>query len=62
MKRRTYIFLWRDEGIEVRPSRGNTPEDVWAWAEINLRGARETPAQGKANVHNWGEVVEEGAE
>lgn len=59
MKKISYIFRWTDGGIEVRPPRHDTPEQVWDWAEIFLRGATETAAEGKASVHKFGEVVVE---
>jgi hypothetical protein len=53
-----YIFRWKENGIEVTRSKADTPEAVWAWSEINLRGASETPAQGYRTVHKLGEVIE----
>lgn len=53
-----YIFRWKDGNIEVWPSKAPTREEVWLWAETNLRGATETLAQGKRNVHQNGEVIE----
>ncbi len=61
MNRKRYIFRWKDvdgRPIEVTPSEGDSPEAVWAWATKYLRGATETPEQGRRNVRVNGEVIE----
>lgn len=57
-EKKQYIFRWKDENIEVTPSRRDTPEEVWEWAEIALRGCTESALQARRNVHKYGEVVE----
>ena len=62
VKRKQYIFRWKEDGIEVIPSKAGTPEEVWEFAERNLYPAQISRAEGKRIVHRFGEVVEcEGA-
>lgn len=51
----TYIFRWKECGIEVEPSEAATKEECWAWALKNLRGATEKDSR---NVQKNGEVIE----
>ena len=55
-----FIFRWKNidgHAVEVSPSVADTPEEVWAWATRNLRGATEAPQQGRHNVRKNGEVI-----
>ena len=57
MAKAKFIFRWKEENIEVTLSKAETEAEVWAWAEVWLRGATETPQQGKEHVHKYGEAI-----
>ena len=65
--KRKYVFRWKDVPVEVKPSRGDSPQDVWEFARKNLYPAYmypATPENAKEIEHflrENGEVVLEGA-
>jgi len=53
-----YIFRWKDDSAEVRPSKAATPKEVWTWAFRNLRGVTEGASAARRRLRQYGEVIE----